>query len=50
MPSGINLSFERLSQCCRQVGCDVLLTRVPVAIHQKQALMMLPLDLYVLSL
>ena len=35
MPSGINLSFERLSQCCRQVGY-VLLTRAPVAIHQSK--------------
>ena len=31
MPSGINLSFERLSQSYRQVGY-VLLTRAPVAI------------------
>ena len=31
MPSGINLSFERLSPSCRQVGY-VLLTRAPVAI------------------
>ena len=30
IPSGINLSFERLSQSCRQVGY-VLLTRAPVA-------------------
>ena len=30
MPSGINLSFERLSQSYRQVGY-VLLTRAPVA-------------------
>ena len=35
MPSGINLSFERLSQSCRQVGY-VLLTRAPVAIHQSK--------------
>ena len=31
MPSGINLSFERLSPNVRQVGY-VLLTRAPVAI------------------
>ena len=30
MPSGINLSFERLSRSYRQVGY-VLLTRAPVA-------------------
>ncbi len=48
MPSGINLSFERLSQCCRQVGY-VLLTRAPVAISSI-ARRMLPLDLHVLSL
>ena len=35
IPSGINLSFERLSQSCRQVGY-VLLTRAPVAIHQSK--------------
>ena len=32
MPSGINLSFERLSRNNRQVGY-VLLTRAPVAIN-----------------
>ena len=32
MPSGINLSFERLSPSYRQVGY-VLLTRAPVAIN-----------------
>ena len=32
MPSGINLSFERLSLSYRQVGY-VLLTRAPVAIN-----------------
>ena len=32
MPSGINLSFERLSPSHRQVGY-VLLTRAPVAIN-----------------
>ena len=36
MPSGINLSFERLSQSYRQVGY-VLLTRAPVAIFSLQA-------------
>ena len=36
MPSGINLSFERLSPSHRQVGY-VLLTRAPVDAHQKQA-------------
>ena len=36
MPSGINLSFERLSPSHRQVGY-VLLTRAPVDTHQKQA-------------
>ena len=36
MPSGINLSFERLSQSYRQVGY-VLLTRAPVAISSLQA-------------
>ena len=36
MPSGINLSFERLSPSYRQVGY-VLLTRAPVDAHQKQA-------------
>ena len=46
--SGINLSFERLSQSYRQVGY-VLLTRAPVAIFTI-ASEMLPLDLHVLSL
>ena len=36
MPSGINLSFERLSQSYRQVGY-VLLTRAPVASFGLQA-------------
>ena len=36
MPSGINLSFERLSPSHRQVGY-VLLTRAPVAIGSLQA-------------
>ena len=36
MPSGINLSFERLSRSYRQVGY-VLLTRAPVAIFSLQA-------------
>ena len=36
MPSGINLSFERLSLSYRQVGY-VLLTRAPVAIFSLQA-------------
>ena len=36
MPSGINLSFERLSPSYRQVGY-VLLTRAPVAISSLQA-------------
>ena len=36
MPSGINLSFERLSPSYRQVGY-VLLTRAPVAIFSLQA-------------
>ena len=36
MPSGINLSFERLFQSYRQVGY-VLLTRAPVAIFSLQA-------------
>ncbi len=35
MPSGINLSFERLSPSYRQVGY-VLLTRAPVAISSLQ--------------
>ena len=48
MPSGINLSFERLSPSYRQVGY-VLLTRAPVAISTI-ASEMLPLDLHVLSL
>ena len=48
MPSGINLSFERLSPSKRQVGY-VLLTRAPVAIIYI-AINMLPLDLHVLSL
>ena len=48
MPSGINLSFERLSQSYRQVGY-VLLTRAPVAITYI-AISMMPLDLHVLSL
>ena len=48
MPSGINLSFERLSPGHRQVGY-VLLTRAPVAIP-RIATGMLPLDLHVLSL
>ena len=48
MPSGINLSFERLSLSYRQVGY-VLLTRAPVAIFTI-ASEMLPLDLHVLSL
>ncbi len=48
MPSGINLSFERLSPSYRQVGY-VLLTRAPVAIFPI-AREMLPLDLHVLSL
>ena len=48
MPSGINLSFERLSPSYRQVGY-VLLTRAPVAIFTI-ASEMLPLDLHVLSL
>ena len=48
MPSGINLSFERLSPNVRQVGY-VLLTRAPVAIS-RIATGMLPLDLHVLSL
>ena len=48
MPSGINLSFERLSLCKSQVGY-VLLTRAPVAIIPI-ARNMLPLDLHVLSL
>ena len=48
MPSGINLSFERLSRSYRQVGY-VLLTRAPVAISSI-ARKMLPLDLHVLSL
>ena len=48
MPSGINLSFERLSPSYRQVGY-VLLTRAPVAITYI-AISMMPLDLHVLSL
>ena len=48
MPSGINLSFERLFRSYRQVGY-VLLTRAPVAISSI-ARKMLPLDLHVLSL
>ena len=36
MPSGINLSFERLFRSYRQVGY-VLLTRAPVAISSLQA-------------
>ena len=36
MPSGINLSFERLSPSDRQVGY-VLLTRAPVVVKKKQA-------------
>ena len=36
MLSGINLSFERLFRCYRQVGY-VLLTRAPVAIFSLQA-------------
>ena len=48
MPSGINLSFERLSPSKGQVGY-VLLTRAPVAIGCI-ATTMLPLDLHVLSL
>ena len=36
MPSGINLSFERLFRSYRQVGY-VLLTRAPVAIFSLQA-------------
>ena len=36
IPSGINLSFERLSPSYRQVGY-VLLTRAPVAISSLQA-------------
>ena len=36
MPSGINLSFARLSPSMRQVGY-VLLTRAPVAIKNLQA-------------
>ena len=36
MPSGINLSFERLSRSYRQGGY-VLLTRAPVAIFSLQA-------------
>ena len=48
IPSGINLSFERLSPSKRQVGY-VLLTRAPVAIGSI-ATPMLPLDLHVLSL
>ena len=48
IPSGINLSFERLSPSYRQVGY-VLLTRAPVAITYI-AISMMPLDLHVLSL
>ena len=48
MPSGINLSFERLFPSNRKVGY-VLLTRAPVA-GSCIATTPLPLDLHVLSL